>query len=253
MDVVKSVFARIWALWGILSFVATFLIIFIPSMLTVLLPEPFGQKIFIGISEIWMRVWLVLVGCPLHVKGLEHFQKDKTYVVTYNHNSILDIPISCPFVPGANKTIAKSSFTKVPLFGFYYMKGAVLVNRKSEKSRRQSFEKMKAVLAKGMHMCIYPEGTRNRTDDALKKFHDGAFKLAVATQHDVIPAVIFNTKKALPVNKFFYFLPTRLELHYLEPVPVARLTDAELKEKVFGSMFTHFILHTYRDSEIKNY
>jgi 1-acyl-sn-glycerol-3-phosphate acyltransferase len=48
-----------------------------------------------------------------------------------------------------------------------------------KRAEGKSFEKMKAVLEKGMHMSIYPEGTRNRTAEPLKKFHDGAFKLAV--------------------------------------------------------------------------
>jgi 1-acyl-sn-glycerol-3-phosphate acyltransferase len=72
----------------------------------------------------------------------------------------MDVPLSCPFIPGANKTIAKASFTKVPLFGFYYMKGSVLVDRNSDESRRKSYDKMKAVLKGNMHMSVYPEGTR---------------------------------------------------------------------------------------------
>ena len=68
---------------------------------------------------------------------------------------MLDIPISCPFIPGGNKTIAKKSFVKVPLFGWFYRKGAVLVDRKSEISRRKSFEEMKKVLAMGMHCLLY--------------------------------------------------------------------------------------------------
>ena len=234
-------FGRLWALWGIISFVITFLIIFIPAMLTWLIPEPLGQRIFIFIARVWMRVWLTIVGCPLKVQGRKHFQKGKTYIVTFNHNSLMDVPLSCPFVPGANKTIAKSSFARLPLFGFYYMKGSVLVDRNSDKSRKESFEKMKRVLANHMHMCIYPEGTRNRTDQPLKHFHDGAFRLAEITGHDIIPGVIFNTKKALPLNKAFYFRPARLSLHFLEPVPVAGLSTAELKEKVFRVMTDEYL------------
>jgi len=48
--------------------------------------------------------------------------------------------------------------------------GSVLVDRESEVSRRQSFEEMKKVLSIGMHMSIYPEGTRNRSNETLKKF-----------------------------------------------------------------------------------
>lgn len=236
----RSIFARIWAVWGIVSFVGTFLVIFIPSMLTYLVPGKRGQEIFIIISRIWMRVWLFLVGCPLKVRGKEVFKPGETYIVTCNHNSLMDVPLSCPFIPGANKTIAKKSFTKAPLFGWFYAKGSVLVDRNSEESRRRSFSAMKQTLAAGMHMSIYPEGTRNRTNDPLKSFHDGAFRLAVETGRPIVPAVIFNTRKVLPANKTFYFLPHSLGIHFLAPVSPQGKTAKELKETVFTIMWDYY-------------
>ena len=189
-----------------------------------------------------MNVWLSLVGCPIKVRGKENFIPGKTYIVTCNHNSLMDVPLSCPYIPGPNKTIAKNSFAKIPLFGFFYMKGSVLVDRKSEKSRRQSFEKMKEVLKKGMHMSIYPEGTRNRTPEPLKKFHDGAFKLATDTGCSIIPAIMFNTKNVLPTGKTFYFWPHKLEIHFLPAVSAGdEGTFSMLKEKVFMIMKDHYI------------
>lgn len=155
----------------------------------------------------------------------------------------MDIPLSCPFIPGPNKTIAKKSFTRVPLFGLYYMKGSVIVDRNSEKSRRESLEKMKKVIAHHMHMSVYPEGTRNRTNEPLKKFYDGAFRLSVDTGAPVIPAVIFNTKKVLPPEKTFYFWPGRIEMHFLEPVSPTNLTVTELRDKVFEIMKDYYIRH----------
>ena len=218
MKWIKEIFGRVWALWGMLTFIITFLIIFLPSMIAYLLPEPRSSRYFYFTSRVWMNVWLRLVGCPLSVKGKEHFNKGTGYIVTCNHNSLLDIPLSSPYIPGPNKTIAKTSFARVPLFGWYYSKGSVLVDRKSEASRRQSFEDMKAVLRLGVHMCIYPEGTRNRSEEPLKKFYDGAFKLSADTGTPVIPALIFNTRKALPASKPFYFLPQKLHMHFLPPV-----------------------------------
>jgi 1-acyl-sn-glycerol-3-phosphate acyltransferase len=157
----------------------------------------------------------------------------------------MDVPLSCPYIPGPNKTIAKASFAKIPLFGFFYMKGSVLVDRKNEQSRRQSFEKMKAVVKNNMHLCIYPEGTRNRTAEPLKKFHDGAFKIAKDTGCAIIPSVIFNTKKVLPPGKFFYFWPQKLRMHFLPAIqPGKEESYADLKEKVFEIMKDYFVKNT---------
>ena len=91
-------------------------------------------------------------------------------------------------------------------------------------------------------MSIYPEGTRNRTAEPLKKFHDGAFRLAVETGHDIIPAIMFNTKKVLPMGKTFFFWPQKLEMHFLPPVPVNKNEDhSALKEKVFTIMWDHYV------------
>lgn len=237
MNLFKNIFARIWAVWGLLSFLATFLIIFPPSMLSYFFTNKLkGQEYFIAISKIWMRIWLFLVGCPLRISGLNHFKNNEAYIVVFNHNSMLDIPLSCPFVPGANKTIAKSSFAKIPLFGLFYKKGSILVDRKNEFSRRKSFELMKNVLLTGMHMCIYPEGTRNRTDLPLKKFYDGAFKLSKETGHRIIPCIIKGTKEAMPIHKTFYLYPTKLSMTFLPPVSPEGLSVKELNEKVFGLM-----------------
>jgi 1-acyl-sn-glycerol-3-phosphate acyltransferase len=240
MSTLKNILARILAFWAMITFVLTFLLIFIPSMIAWLIPDPQGQDYFIRVARLWMHVWLRLVGCPFRIQGKEHFKSGATYIVTCNHNSLLDVPLSSPFIPGPNKTIAKSSFAKIPLFGFFYMKGALLVNRKNDMSRRQSFDKMKAVLQKKIHMCIYPEGTRNRTTEPLKKFHDGAFKLAVETGTAIIPSIIFNTKKVLPVTKAFWFWPGKIEMHFLEAIEVNGHTVEQLKEKVFGIMSEYY-------------
>jgi 1-acyl-sn-glycerol-3-phosphate acyltransferase len=196
--------------------------------------------LFIRIARLWMNIWLTLIGCPVTVKGKENFAPHTTYIVTCNHNSLMDVPLSSPFIPGPNKTIAKTSFANIPLFGFYYRKGSVLVDRKSELSRKESYRKMKQVLATGMHMCIYPEGTRNKTKEVIGPFHNGAFRLAVDTKNAILPGIILNTSKAMPNKKVFYLLPHKLQIHFLPPIPVGENESADqLKEK------THEIMKAY--------
>jgi 1-acyl-sn-glycerol-3-phosphate acyltransferase len=238
-----NIFGRIWALWGLVTFLITFILIFLPAMLSHTMEETKGQKYFVTISKLWMNVWLFLVGCPVKVSGRENFKPGIAYIVVFNHNALLDVPLSSPYVPGANKTIAKASFAKIPLFGLFYKRGSVLVDRGSEKSRIKSFEAMKKVLAGGMHMCIYPEGTRNRSNEPIKPFYNGAFKLALATKKEIIPCVIIGTKKAMPINKKFFLLPVRLKMHFLPAVASTDITLKDLKEKVFNAMLKDYVEH----------
>jgi len=236
-----NAFGRIWAIWALVTFVLTFLIIFIPSMIAYLIPGKMGQDYFIWVSRCWMRVWLLMIGCPLSVKGKDNFKKGQAYVIVFNHNALLDVPLSAPFVPGANKTIAKASFAKVPIFGLFYRRGSVLVDRNDNESRRKSYNAMRKVLEDNMHMCIYPEGTRNRTPDPLKPFFDGAFKLAADAKKDVMPCVIFGTKEAIPIDKGVYLIPTKLRMHFLQPVSSAGIKPAALKDKVFKIMKEYYL------------
>lgn len=204
--------------------------------------EPRRTQIFRATVYIWMKIWFLLTGCSLRIKGKEHFVKNQQYIITCNHNSFMDVPVTTPFIPGANKTIAKIEMSKIPLFGLIYKRGSVLVNRKSQESRKDSYTKMKEVLNLGMHMCIYPEGTRNKTNKPLTEFHDGAFRLAAETGTPIMPTILFNTKKVLPPDKGFYFMPASLQMHFLPPVHVAKGDDyLALKEKVHRTMENYFL------------
>lgn len=241
MKVLKAVFARVLALYAILVFAASLVVMVWPVLFTYLLDERTGTAVFRKITRGWMQTWMLLFGCPVRVKGRHHFSKGEVYIVTCNHRSMIDVPLSTPFIPGPNKTIAKRSLAKVPVFGWVYARGSVLVDRDSDASRRKSFDAMKATLAKKIHMVIYPEGTRNKTSKPLKNFYDGAFKLAVTTGNNIIPAVIFYTEKVLPANKKFWLLPHRIEIHFLEPVITAGHTSTSLKNKVYEIMENYYV------------
>lgn len=242
MNVLKNILGRIFAVWAMVTFIVTMLFTLIPAWAIGLLPEPKRTRWFIAMSRIWMGVWLPLAGIRLVIKGREKFKKGENYVVVCNHNSFMDVPVTSPGIPGANKTIAKIEMAKIPLFGIIYRRGSVLVDRKSEESRLKSYAYMRRVLDMGLHMCIYPEGTRNKTNQPLKEFKDGAFRLAVETKKAIVPAVLFNTKKVLPQNKGFYFWPSKIEMHFLDPVPTGELKREDVKqlrEHVHGLMWNY--------------
>src|ERR1700740_298781 len=95
----KDIFARIWALYAVLVFFATMLVVILPILASFLVPEPAGTELFRRVSKAWMQCWLRLVGCPLRVRGKSHFKKGETYIVTCNHSSYMDVPVSTPFIP----------------------------------------------------------------------------------------------------------------------------------------------------------
>lgn len=241
MSLLKNILGRIFALWAAIVFISTMLVFFIPIWAIGLWKEPKRSYIMHKIYGSWMLTFFFFSGIRLRVKGKENFSPGQNYVVVYNHNSLIDVPVSVPFMPGANKTIAKVELSRIPIFGLLYKRGSVLVDRKNEQSRKLSYIKMKEVLDMGLHMCIYPEGTRNKTTQPLQRFHDGAFRLSFDAEKPILPALIFNSKKVLP-QKSFFFWPGKIELHYLKPVSQKDFSSAEkLKENVFTVMKEYYL------------
>ncbi|MBV8252450.1 MAG: 1-acyl-sn-glycerol-3-phosphate acyltransferase [Chitinophaga sp.] len=244
MKMIKKILGTIFAVYALLLFAGTLLIVFIPIWISSFFPDPFPSRVFLTIGRIWMKIYMPLIGCPVHTKGRENFAKGQTYVVVCNHNALIDVPVTTPGVPGVNKTLAKASMGKIPLFGVLYRIGGILVDRSDETSRKNSIIKMRQALNMGMHMLLYPEGTRNRTGEPLKPFYDGAFTLAIDAQVPIIPSLLFHTKIINPAGKGFYAWPHHIDYHFLPPVPTTGLTKDDvpaLKEKVFKIMWDYYV------------
>ncbi len=245
----KKILGKIYFVYAILVFVLTMLVVLIPIWITTLFQEPIASKLLHPIFRLWMNVYLPLVGCPVKRKGKHHFEKGKNYIVVLNHNSLFDIPVSSPWIPGPNKTLAKIEMARIPLFGIIYKAGSILLDRKSEKSRRESYGQMQQMLEKGLHLCLYPEGTRNKSDKPIQTFYDGAFLTAIKSQKDIIPGLIFNTKEIYPASAKFWGRPKPIHIHFLPPVSTKGLTaqDASsLKEKIHEMMTEYYVLNQSR-------
>lgn len=246
MNTIRRIPGYIYAIYALLVFVATMLVVLLPIWLISLLPEPKRARALHVVFRIWMGVYMPLIFCPVFRKGKQHFKKGEQYVVVLNHNSFMDIPVSSPWIPGANKTLAKKEMASIPLFGIIYKTGSILLDRKSEASRRESFAKMQQTLEQGINLCLYPEGTRNKTEQPLQPFFDGAFITAIKSQKAIIPGLLFNTSKVLPHNSKGWARPSSIHIHFLEAIPTVGLTAADvkvLKEQVYNKMVAYYVKH----------
>ena len=239
---IKNLLGRLFTVWGGIVFIVSMLF-FMPAVwISGMLDEPKRTSIFIRICRSWMAIFFTLTGVRLKIKGRDAFKRGENYIVVCNHNSLMDVPLTSPGIPGANKTIAKIEMAKIPVFGIIYKRGSVLLDRKNDGSRRESYVAMKSVLEQGMHMCIYPEGTRNKTENPLKSFHDGAFRLSFETGKKIIPCLIKGTREMLPHNKSFFFWPGKASMQFLPAIdPKDFVSATEMKEHVFQLMWNGIV------------
>lgn len=229
----------IYSLYAILLFV-TILIVLTPIIVIASFFGKISGGTFIyRLCSGWAHTWLPLIGIiPKRVYQTPH---DKSHPVIFvaNHNSFLDAPMIVAAVQQPVRALGKVEMSKIPLFGFLYRNTVVMVDRSSPENRAKSVKTLKRVLEKGISIFIFPEGTFNETDQPLKEFYDGAFRIAIETQTPIKPIIFPDTLDRLHYRSAFAFSPGKCRSVFLEEVSVEGLTNKnmeDLKKRVFEMM-----------------
>ena len=214
------------------------MILFLPGFL---IPPLFGQRAVVVTHffiKAWSRIFSVLNFIPYDIQNRDRIKRGKSYIFVSNHTSFMDIPALVVTMKGQFRALAKKELLKIPVFGWIAQVMCVVVDRSSNESRRRSIENLKRILAVGISVLIFPEGTQNRTKEPLQPFYDGAFRIAVETQEPILPIVVVGAGKLMPPGRF-HIQPGKITVLVGEPIPTEGLTLAEVKdlrEKVFAIM-----------------
>jgi len=203
-----------------------------------------GGNMMLRICMLWSDIWFPLIFI-FHKKIYEApHDKKKAYIFLTNHISYLDSAILVKAYRQPVRPLGKVELSKVPVFGFIYRNAIVTVDRSSPANRARSVIVLKAMLAKGISILVFPEGTFNMTAQPLKEFYDGAFKIAIETQTPIKPVLFLDAYRRMPYESLFRMSPGISRIVYLEEIPVAGYTIADLphlKEKVYELMSNKLI------------
>ncbi len=192
----------------------------------------------LGYAHWWAKWWGFICGIRMEVVRNPKVKKDESYVFTGNHKSNLDAMLWVYSVDNLSKGLAKREVLDFPVLGYLFKKTCVIVDRGDKDSRKNSYALMKEEFSKGISIFIFPEGTRNKTKLLLQPFRDGAFRIAIDLQKPIAPVVMLNTGALIP-NRGILFKPGKVKCIFLDPIPTAGMTEAnleELKSKTFAVM-----------------
>lgn len=142
-----------------------------------------------------VRTGLRLAGIGVEVTGRELVPAGQACIFMSNHVSNLDPPALLPQIPGRTSVFLKRSLMKIPVLGYGMQLGDfVPVDRDGRlESAKESVRFASRVLASGVHMMTFVEGTRSRTGKLLP-FKKGPFFLAMETGAPVVPISIWGTE-----------------------------------------------------------
>jgi 1-acyl-sn-glycerol-3-phosphate acyltransferase len=235
-----KVLRGIWAVYGILVF-GIQLIIWTP--MTTIAFLLFGQRAEKTI--IWMGhhmiapATLFLTGVFRRQHGRAVLRGKGPFVIVSNHRSFLDILINASAYPGVYKFLSKKEMVKIPVWGITVRRLCILVDRKSAESRAESYENMRKALEAGFSILLYPEGTRNRTEEPLKDFYDGAFRLAAETGFPLAVMTLNDPRKYNDPRRGLDLSPGMVDVYWDLVEDTGNQTTEGLREKTKELMLSH--------------
>ena len=245
-------FQWLYSIYAAIFFILIMLIIFPFVLIASFFGHIKGGNMIIRLCMFWADLWFPLVFIwPKRIYEVPH-NKMKPYIFVSNHISNLDAALLVKAYRQPIRPLGKVEMSKVPIFGFIYRNAIVTVDRNNATDRIKSVRILKSIISKGISVLVFPEGTFNMTQEPLKKFYDGAFRVAIETQIPVKPVLFLDTYDRLPYGHVFSMTPGRCRIIYLDEIPVNGLTRADaaiLKEKVYNIMAEK--LKEYKASWIK--
>lgn len=195
-----------------------------------------------GTALWWMAVrWLgwaiggarTLLGIRVKVLGYENLPQGETSpaILLVKHQSTLETFLIPTLMPHPLAYVFKKELLYVPFFG--WAMGRLDMVHIDRSQRTQAFSKVvaqgKALLARGVWIIMFPEGTRiPRGQKGVYK--SGGTRLAVETGAPVIPIAV-TSAKCWP-RKAFIKTPGVVEVSIGRPIPSAGREPDELMREV---------------------
>lgn len=203
-------------------------IIFIPWAIVTGNATPlYNAALFIARAGLWAA------RIRVEVEGRESVPAHTACIFMANHVSNLDPPALLPRIPGRTSAFLKRPLMKLPVLGYGFKLGEfVPVDRDGKvESARESVAIAREVLAKGMHITVFVEGTRSR-DGRLLPFKKGPFYLAKETGAPCVPVSIHGTETMMKKGSF-RIEPGTAYIRFHAPIDPAKFaTRDELMDAV---------------------
>ncbi len=242
MKIFKYLFYIFWRCWFygwvLFSIVAIF-----PILLVVTSSEKF-YPIFFKIARAWANTILFVMGFKINLNENQFLEKEKNFMFCPNHTSMIDIMVMLSVTKNPFVFVGKKELTKIPVFGFFYKRTCILVDRGNAKSRKAVFDEARRRMSDGLDICIFPEGLVPIDERiVLSGFKNGAFRLAIEHQIPIVPMIFYDCKKRFSYT-FFSGGPGKLRVKvdaFIKTEGLSIKDSNSLKKQTFDIIYNELI------------
>lgn len=154
--------------------------------------------------------------------------KDGACIYISNHYGMMD-PVypACTTWEGIH-FMAKREVLKMPLIGFLFRKVKGIAANRDGNDVRTLLDSFKC-LKNGEKICIYPEGTRNKTDAELLPFRHGAAAIAIKAKAPIVPIMMYTKPRYFRMTHILVGDPIELTEYYDKKLTEEDYTQADKK------------------------
>lgn len=200
MSIFKYIFWVLYRIWFYILVALPILIMF-PILVISILKEQW-YPYFFKLARVWAKFILIGMGFNSKIDYEQTLDPTKSYMFIANHTSMIDIMLMLVTVKNPFVFVGKKELANIPLFGFFYKRTSILVDRNSAKSRQAVFLRAQRRLKQGMSICIFPEGGVPDEKIVLDTFKDGAFRMAINHNIPIVPITFGDNKRRFSYTFF---------------------------------------------------
>jgi 1-acyl-sn-glycerol-3-phosphate acyltransferase len=227
MKLFKVIFWVLWRIWFYVLMAVPILVMF-PLLFISILKETW-YPYFFKLARIWAKIILFGMGFHYKVEIDEKIIPHKSYMFIANHTSMMDIMLMLATVKNPFVFVGKKELVKIPLFGFFYKRTCILVDRDNPKSRLEVFDRAQKRINQDLSICIFPEGKVPDDESILlDEFKDGAFRLAIEHHLPIVPIVFADNKERFSYT-FLSGSPGKMRIKILHFIETADKTSSDRK------------------------
>ncbi|MDP9042706.1 MAG: 1-acyl-sn-glycerol-3-phosphate acyltransferase [Bacteroidota bacterium] len=236
----KGIYSKMYTIYALFWFVLFTLLAFPLVVIFSFFGKRRGGNMICTMARIWADAWYLLLGIRHENIFESAYDPSRNYIFLFNHISYMDIP--CLFKAIRKqpfRVLGKEEIKKIPIFGFIYSRGAVMVDRGSTQRRARSVRILKSLLKHHISIGIFPEGTFNETGNALKSFYDGAFRISIETQTPVKPVLFLDNYNLLHFHELLSLKHGKSRAVFLDEISPEGYSLQQIslfKKKVFDTM-----------------
>lgn len=242
MIIFRYFFILVWRIWFYCWLILTIIPVF-PVLLVVTSSEKMYPA-FYKIARAWAKTLLFVMGFKVDVKEEQVLKKEKSFMFCPNHTSMIDVFVMLAITKNPFVFVGKIELTKIPIFGFFYKRTCIIVDRSDSKSRNSVFDKARLRLDDGLDICIFPEGLVPDDESVvLADFKNGAFRLAIEYQIPIVPITMYDCKKLFSYT-FFSGSPGKLRVKVHSVIDTKGLTIKDgnlLKKQTFEVIYNELV------------